>query len=301
MNDDIVLKTKVYIALFISKLYISLKNLFRKTIIINGYLSHSLQGPNPQNFGDDINFPLLEALTGKKVTQLDHHFFHKYRIHMLCIGSIIDDYSTSKSIIWGAGVMNEYSHMSVKPLMVCAVRGKLSKQYLEHHGISCPSIFGDPALLLPYIYDNPVLKEYEIGIIPHVVDYDLPHIQAFRKKHPEIKFIRLDRYKHWQDVIDQIRSCKFIVSSSLHGLIVSDAYKIPNVHALFSNSVKGGEFKFQDYYSGVDRKYEAPLDFTKTIDLGNIFHYFNNYVPIQFDPKPLLQSFPFRLRAGFME
>ena len=45
-----------------------------------------------------------------------------------------------------------------------------------------------------------------------------------------------------------------IVSSSLHGLIVSDAYKIPNVWIQFYNNIRGDNTKFYDYFKSVNRK-----------------------------------------------
>lgn len=75
-----------------------------------------------------------------------------------------------------------------------------------------------------------------MGIIPHYVDYKLPYVEEFRKEHPEILFIDLQNYKKWHDIIDQILSCEKIISSSLHGLILSDAYGIPNIRVNFCNA-----------------------------------------------------------------
>lgn len=38
----------------------------------------------------------------------------------------------------------------------------------------------------------------------------------------------------------------------MHGLIVSDAFGIPNRHMLVTEKVEGGTFKFRDYYSAYD-------------------------------------------------
>ena len=55
------------------------------------------------------------------------------------------------------------------------------------------------------------------------------------------------------DVVRDISTCEAIVSSSLHGLIVADALEIPNVRVSFHGRLKGGDFKFEDYASGVGR------------------------------------------------
>jgi pyruvyltransferase len=49
--------------------------------------------------------------------------------------------------------------------------------------------------------------------------------------------------------INELASCDYILSSSLHGLILSDAYGIPNKWISISNNLSGREFKFKDYYS----------------------------------------------------
>lgn len=52
--------------------------------------------------------------------------------------------------------------------------------------------------------------------------------------------------------LQALSSCQFIVSSSLHGLIIADAYGIPSV---FWNELgEENEWKFLDYFEGVGRK-----------------------------------------------
>ena len=43
--------------------------------------------------------------------------------------------------------------------------------------------------------------------------------------YPDILVIDLSNYRHWHDIIDQICSCQAILSSSLHGLIIAEAYQ----------------------------------------------------------------------------
>lgn len=50
-----------------------------------------------------------------------------------------------------------------------------------------------------------------------------------------------------EDFVNQLCSCEYIFSSSLHGLIIADAYNIPNKRAIFGNKLIGGDFKFNDY------------------------------------------------------
>ena len=41
--------------------------------------------------------------------------------------------------------------------------------------------------------------------------------------------ISMINYDKWTDVIDDICSCEYILSNSLHGLIVADAYGVKNL------------------------------------------------------------------------
>lgn len=66
-------------------------------------------------------------------------------------------------------------------------------------------------------------------------------------------------------------SCKKIVSSSLHGLIVSDSYKIPNRWVSFSDQIAGGTFKFLDYFSSVNREETVPISIQSISDLVELY------------------------------
>lgn len=60
--------------------------------------------------------------------------------------------------------------------------------------------------------------------------------------------IKMEGYKNWLEVLDQICSCEYIASSSLHGLIMSEAYDIPNLWIELSGKLMGGHFKFHDFF-----------------------------------------------------
>jgi len=283
---------------FVKKTIGYLKYFFRPYIMLDGYIKFKNGQVIHNNFGDDINIPLLETLTGKKVNHISQNKLRRIP-RLLCIGSIIENYCCEKSIIWGSGCMYGNKIINAKPKKVCAVRGELSRQVLLKQGIPCPKIYGDPALLLPYIYAPHTEKKYKYGIIPHFHDYDLPHVKDFRENHPEIAFIRLRNYVSWQEVIEQICSCENIISSSLHGLIISDAYNIPNVRVIFSDLIPGGDFKYKDYFSGIGRQYIEPLDFRNDICFDDIVLELKNYKPITYSPQELLKAFPYDLHLKF--
>ena len=251
------------------------------------------------NVGDDLNVFLLEELTGKKVLKYGE-FLHLRKRNVLAIGSIVENYSNKHSIIWGSGAIEGLKEI-VAPQEVCAVRGPLTQKYLEKTGVKVPHVYGDPALLLPLIYKpHNVEKKYRLGIIPHYVDYNLPYVKDFRKKHPEFLFIDLQNYKDWHDIIDQILSCEKIISSSLHGSIISDAYGVPNVRVKFSDKIVGGNFKYDDYNLAVRQCTIEPIIFNGCIEYERLDTNFQSYSSIKFDVKTMLTACPFTIKEKFV-
>ena len=55
-----------------------------------------------------------------------------------------------------------------------------------------------------------------------------------------------------EEFVEELVQCEKIISSSMHGLILSDAYGIPNQWVRFSDRIIGGEYKYFDYYSTTD-------------------------------------------------
>lgn len=192
----------------------------------------------PYNLGDDLNYYILQEITNKRIVNIKDTFLR--RRNYLFIGSIVEKYCESNSVIWGAGAMYGDHVLSSKPTEVRAIRGRLTKEYLEGQGVYCPDTYGDPALLLPYIYQPMVVKKYKLGIIPHYVDKDNNDVIELHNKIKDSIIINMVGYSNWHNVIDKIAQCEMIISSSLHGLILSDAYNIPNMWFSVSDSIRGG-------------------------------------------------------------
>ena len=112
--------------------------------------------------------------------------------------------------------------------------------------------------------------------------------------HDDVKKIYLGT-DNIEGTITDILQCEQILSSSLHGVILADAYGIPSAW-LMSGTPKGLEFKFYDYFISVN-KIQKPqvLDFNvsglsaATVEKQIQF----NKAPIEYDPSPLLRACPF--------
>lgn len=273
----------------------------RDVIVVNAYLFQFLGKNRNNNIGDDLNIVLLNELSGKKVLayRYFYHFLHPIN-NLMAIGSVIEWMGDDTTTVWGAGIRDSHRFLLKRTGFslgkVCAVRGKKTRECLLNAGISCPEVYGDPALLMPLIYRPSVQRvKGRVGIIPHYFDMNNKNVKRLLKELGENGvLIPVRGYIQWQDVIDLIYSCEFVISSSLHGLILSDAYGIPNQWVIFSDLLIGGTFKFDDYYSAVGKEAKK-LDIDDGISINDILETKKLYQPIVFDPLPLLNACPFNI------
>lgn len=207
------------------------------------------------NWGDDINSVLISLISSKQV--IPYQFCWLNHKHYLCIGSIIQWNSSSNSIIWGSGLLYPTNHIK-PPKKVLAVRGPLTRTCLLENGISCPPVYGDPVLLFPKYYFPKIEKKYKLGLICH--ESEIHKMNILQKKSSNCLFIDIKNYSTWHSFIDQILACEMIISSSLHGIIVADAYNIPNLWCKFTEyEAPNDGFKFKDYYLSVGKSIKSPF------------------------------------------
>lgn len=220
-----------------------------------------------KNFGDALSPRLIEELTGLPVqykswdpsvpgrlkglcTKILRLRFSAWRevlwpsqVSLIAVGSVIR-WGNSKSLIWGSGFMNADDPFGGGT--VYAVRGKYTQHKLQSMGLPACEIYGDPALLLPLWIPAKKVKTKPLGIIPHWKEVD-----AFRDRFgSDIHLIDL-RTIDVERIVHEIADCAYILSSSLHGLIVAHAYGIPALWIKLGYIDTDG-FKFDDYFSSVD-------------------------------------------------
>jgi len=194
------------------------------------------------NMGDLLGPWLVERMTGRKAV-----WVAKDEPHYLVVGSILGRVAPS-SVVWGVGSFGTETGSGIEPHPhYLAVRGPLTRAKLDSEGIACPRVYGDPALLAPDYFRPDVEKTHEVGLV-------LRWSEHSRKRHVDIPGVLLiDMLSDdVEGVIRQMLACERIVSSSLHGLVLADAYGIPNAW-LAATTGKGREFKFWDYFISVDK------------------------------------------------
>ena len=125
----------------------------KDVLVVNAWMTMYNEHPKHFNLGDELNFYLIKALTSYKIFNY-RNLYVRHRINFCCIGSIIDSKMLNKnSIIWGTGAIEGIKKIGFQPQKICAVRGKLTREYLISQGIDCPAVYGDPALLMPLVYN----------------------------------------------------------------------------------------------------------------------------------------------------
>jgi pyruvyltransferase len=221
------------------------------------------------NIGDGFNPLIFNHFIGNKhpvYKHIDSLPVFSEKPHIIGIGSIIKwgkEVDASKQIIVGSGFISEqhvpYAH---QPLKIISVRGpKTRAKYLEY-GLKCPAIYGDLGLLTRYVIPPPITcnKKFKIGFIPHYYDKKTPLILKV-KENPDWTVINIRQAYTPKRFVKQIHECEYILSSSLHGIIISDSYGIPAYHIELSDKIIGGQWKFKDYYESVKRPY-GTIDIT---------------------------------------
>ena len=246
------------------------------------------------NWGDDINYFFIKEIIKRRWILYAEaplaRFFH--RPNYVIIGSVIDMLSTPDSIVWGAGLITGNPKNIVQPKKICAVRGPKTRNVLLSRGIDCPEVYGDPALLLPLYYKPKVQKRYRIGIIPHYADFDILSEKFSNNK--EMHFIRISGYEDWKTFINEVNECECIVSTSLHGLIISESYGIPNIWIQNADGIIRDTFKFDDFYASIDKSVK-PLVLNDNITVDYLIQKCNEWQQGKIELKPLIDACPFEI------
>ena len=196
--------------------------------------------PKPGNLGD-IMSPYILRKYGFVVYWIPPSNIEN--ANTICVGSIAA-FAREKMNVLGSGIMSSGNQLH-KNAIWHWVRGPETRKRVLQLGGKCPDVYGDPALLLPRLYNPTVEKKHPVGILPHYVDY-----KDILKKYPNHFVINILN-ENIEVVINQMLSCEKIITSSLHGIIVSHAYGIP-VARFTHNKLAGDGVKFVDHFNAVN-------------------------------------------------
>lgn len=245
-------------------------------------------GEGGKNWGDAL-CPYLVSLISGKIIKYINPWDTSSTFRHYVIGSIIPP-SSNNSEIWGSGIIRNLVNIPTKPKKIHAVRGPLTREIFLKNNIECPEIYGDPALLYPKYYNPKIEKEYRYGIIPHYVDQKNPWVAKQTQRADTLIINILDPINK---VVDDIKKCEIILSSTLHGIICADSYNIPSYWLELSNKVIGEGFKFKDYFLSVNRPSTSSIKPTLSSKIEDYTSEFIQY-KIDIDLNKLYDSCPFK-------
>jgi hypothetical protein len=249
-----------------------------------------MESPYPGNFGDILNPYVVEKLTGLPP------LFGPKGAGVLAIGSTIR-FARDGARVWGAGTARLSDRLNPRAHYL-AVRGPLTASLVESSGGMAPQVFGDPAVLLPRLYKPKAMgqRRYALGVVLH-------HANAGKLSFAgDVKVIDVLRagYEGIESFIEDLCQCERILSSSLHGLIVSHAYGIPaQWFTVFDTTtgVPGDGTKYNDYQLSIGNGDREPL----ALATGSVIHHrmpTAEYLPKRpIDADRLLEAAPWPVRA----
>jgi pyruvyltransferase len=203
------------------------------------------------NFGDLLG-PIIVR---RVVTRLGLGRALSSQQRLLAVGSILR-LAQPGDTVWGAGINGKSIGDGVYPrLDIRAVRGPATAEVLKATNESVPAVYGDPALLIPQLWTDAELgierRSGGVVVMPNYNDLDAFPSDAVSPLGNPLERIRM------------LASATRVVASSLHALVIAEAYGVP---AVLVTSSAEHDFKYRDYYEGTGRAMPVPVDIADAAD-----------------------------------
>lgn len=205
-------------------------------------------GRDQHNFGDVLGSVLLANLGVKT------HWVPPHEAEILTTGTILQQAKNWRYrddvLVWGSGWAGD-THLpqerihDLTGIRYLAVRGEVTRQHISRQRDDLTDLpLGDPGLLVSHSsqYGNSFTAQHEIGFVRHHADrlrYDWAGLDVFE----------IDAARHPDEVVPEIAQCSTIISTSLHGLIVADAFGIPSMR--LETPMVGRPLKWVDHASAL--------------------------------------------------
>lgn len=281
------------------------------------------------NLGDALSPVIVSALSGIPIV---HRDFESRKRRLACVGTIGHGFKNGIVHFWGTGIdplknpidrsLGYYRKPPKTKFHVHALRGRFSARIFEAQQIPVPPVYGDPIWFLPSIIKPAPEKQYELGVIVHLSELaELTDTAGVKEKLLRYKLppslsnsiriittITQPGFTALEQKVQEITSCKRIVSTSLHGLVIAEAYGIPCV--CFRNRGKKAAFaqleedsehvdlRVRDFYTGVgvNKLFVYGQRSGKLTNWEDLIHAIDTYwQPIQWSADRFLEVFPIPL------
>lgn len=192
------------------------------------------------NLGDYLALVICEWMLGKRGLALSSPVSQTR--FLATVGSILD-LGLNDCTVWGAGLLWDlcpsYISPDAKRMDIRAVRGPKTRQLLQQAGYDCPQVYGDPACLMPLIYQPQRPKQRKpYAVVSHMFDRTETDLDIMTKD--------------YQAFVDGLVGAEMVISSSLHGIILAESYGVPAV-LLDDFRPDFTLHKYQDWYLSTGR------------------------------------------------
>lgn len=237
------------------------------------------------NLGDALSPVIVSFLSSLPVK---HAAAKSDEVRLAAVGTIGHMFAGGDVSFWGTGTSPHlnpnaagqdkipYFRPRDTKMTVLATRGPFTRNLLAPDA-SGPAVFGDPLWLLPRFHTAPVEKRYELGVIVHLSELEG---RSFTKVVPKADHLRYTissadaksiklintvtpvSVSGLRDRLDEILSCKRIVSTSLHGMVFAESYGIPCLYfsprsadagfgSIDLSTEEGVDLRLNDLYRGL--------------------------------------------------
>lgn len=198
------------------------------------------------NFGDELNAPLLEALTGRPVVWTPLR-----DAEVVAVGSILAPYlqSNSHALVWGSGIHDPGAAAlsGLDRSLVLAVRGPRTREALQ---LSDAVPVGDPGLLAGSLLGHARARGKMPILIPHLTVFgsrlNVSRLRAIRAAGVRIVPPTLPPL----EMLATIAEASQVFSSGMHGLILAHSVGRGATLVRFNEQLSV-PFKYGDYYASV--------------------------------------------------
>ncbi len=202
-----------------------------------------------KNFGDELNVDFYA-----RTLNLDLKNFRAGEA-ILGVGSILDYDTTrySKIHVLGSGSGFDSIHLkNVINYKFWFVRGPLTAKVF---GLDENISIGDPAILVPQIYDFKFLDVKKSGVlfIPH---YYSAMNGDWAKSCASVGIKYRSPMSSLQDICTDIAASELIITESLHGAILADTYRVPWI-LVATPPIARSPFKWHDWAASIGLQYQA--------------------------------------------
>ena len=250
-------------------------------------LSFSM-GASLANLGDALSPVMVSLVSGRRVK---HVSMRSRSSRLSSVGTIAHAMTDGVVHVWGSGTSlhsNPLAPISQRKAFkpdtaadfhVYATRGPITGEILGAENWKNDPVYGDPVWLLPEYYRPNITKKWELGVILHLSELEERCVECVPKRNfrrycvpdqltSKIRLLNTltePTVAAMRDRIDEILSCKRIVSTSLHGMVIAESYGIPCLYfgtrekesgpaTVTLSKVANIDMRISDLYLGVGRE-----------------------------------------------